>query len=746
MRQFVIALLICGSICAEPPVPGHSHQGHAFNEGPRQEAVLIAGTGDVHLPITTDWDEGQAFFDQGLGQLHGFWYYEAERSFRQIAANDPECAMAYWGMAMANWENPKRAKGFIEKASSLSEHTSPHEFQYIKAQTNYLDDIPKEAKARNQELLKDLENLIHTYPNDLEAKALLICRLWQFSEKGGIPISSHEAIDALLQQILSKAPLHPAHHYRIHLWDKRKAERAIDSAAKLGFTAPAIAHMWHMPGHIYSKLNRFEDAAWHQQASARIDHAHMLERRLLPDQIHNYAHNNEWLARNWIHLGNAPDALAMAKSLLANPRHPKLNTLEGKAHSYRYGRARLLDVLEKFELWDETLLLAGTNWLEPLPTARDELPRLRLIGIAQFELNQKAHLTETIAKVDSIKETTKSAHKKSQDEARKKAGDKSKKEIERIVKNAGRQQGQQLDQINKVLDELKTCLAAIAGNKEAAVAALEKSKRPDFAKALKYLEVEKPEKADELSKSAVEKGKRQTLPLAARIEVLHALDRHDDARIAFGELRQNSSQIDLKVPPFARLQPIAEEYGFPDDWTIPYEVSADFGERPELNTFGPLHWVPPTAPGFNLSDGNHLQVTLSHHSDQPLLLIHYLGHSCLHCAEQLNVIADRISDFEKAGYRVIAISTDSVPDLLKSQQNYEADSQPFPFRLLADPTMKSFRAYNAFDDFEKQPLHGTHLISPDGKILWSDISADPFMDLDFLLKESGRLLQLHHSK
>ena len=64
----------------------------------------MKGTGDVHLGITTDWGEGQAYFDQGIGQLHGFWYYEAERSFRQIAAHDPECARADWGRAMSKGE------------------------------------------------------------------------------------------------------------------------------------------------------------------------------------------------------------------------------------------------------------------------------------------------------------------------------------------------------------------------------------------------------------------------------------------------------------------------------------------------------------------------------------------------------------------------------------------------------------------------------------------------------------------
>ena len=77
-----------------------------------------------------------------------------------------------------------------------------------------------------------------------------------------------------------------------------QAEGVSAAAARLGQTAPGIAHMWHMPGHIYSKAKRYQDAIWHQQASARVDHAHMMKHFLLPDQIHNYAHNNEWLSRN----------------------------------------------------------------------------------------------------------------------------------------------------------------------------------------------------------------------------------------------------------------------------------------------------------------------------------------------------------------------------------------------------------------------------------------------------------------
>ena len=58
--------------------------------------------------------------------------------------------------------------------------------------------------------------------------------------------------------------------------------------------------MWHMPGHIFSDLHRYADAAWQQEASARTDHAYMIRDGVLPDQIYNYAHNNEWLIRDLV--------------------------------------------------------------------------------------------------------------------------------------------------------------------------------------------------------------------------------------------------------------------------------------------------------------------------------------------------------------------------------------------------------------------------------------------------------------
>ena len=100
---------------ANPAVPaaGHSVHGEAFNDGPRHAAYLMPGMGKVHFPVTSKKPEVQAFIDQGVGQLHSFYYFESERSFRQAAKIDPTCAIAYWGMAMSNINNSKIGRAHV---------------------------------------------------------------------------------------------------------------------------------------------------------------------------------------------------------------------------------------------------------------------------------------------------------------------------------------------------------------------------------------------------------------------------------------------------------------------------------------------------------------------------------------------------------------------------------------------------------------------------------------------------------
>jgi hypothetical protein len=164
MRPSILALIIffaafhlgadepppAASDSSATPLPGHSSHGEAFNQGPRRQAVLLDPSlvGNIHFPISTKSAEAQAFFNQAVGQLHGFWYFEAERSFRQVALIDPNCAMSYWGLAMANVNNPKRAREFIQKATELDASVSAREKGWITALANFYADEKQDQKKR----------------------------------------------------------------------------------------------------------------------------------------------------------------------------------------------------------------------------------------------------------------------------------------------------------------------------------------------------------------------------------------------------------------------------------------------------------------------------------------------------------------------------------------------------------------------------------------------------------------------
>ncbi len=754
LRFFSFSIFICAgalSSYAEEkkedsnPAPGHSHSGESFNEGPRQSAVKVDGTGDVHFPITTKWSRGQQMFDQGIGQLHGFWFYEAERTFRQIAAEDPDCAMAYWGMAMANWENSKRAKGFIAKASERKDKASERERLYINAQEAYLADEPKDIKKRRQKLIEDIENIIHEFPDDVEAKAILAVRLWQFSSQG-IPIGSRESVDALMQQVFEKNPLHPAHHFRIHLWDGKKPKRALSSAAVLHRTAPAIAHMWHMSGHIYDKLKRYAESAYHQEASARIDHAKQAGFKVLPDTIHNYAHNNEWLVRNWNHVGRADDAIILAKGLIDNPQHPRINHF-GKGYcSVSLGRKRLSETLERFEKWNEILLLSETHYLEPTQNERLQLDRLLLISRAHFELGDKDSLIAVSNQIKQRVNKEEELKKKKQDEARQKAEKekKNKEETDKMVKEAGKASDGKLNYLRPAINEINVCIELLDGQKLNEDRA-KKIKRKKSSLAILHLKYGDPNKAKELSEQAVNENQNRTVPLAVRINVLEETGDQASATAEFSKLEKISSHVQLDAEPFARLMPVAKRLGKPEDWrTKAAWRGQDFGsEKPQdLNHLGPLVYEPPRAPDFDLLGEDGSRISLESFSGKPVILIFYLGHNCEHCVEQLNNFAPLASGFKEAGIELVAIGPEPLAELAKAHDLCASDEKRFPFPLFSDLESGSFKDYRAYDDFEDMPLHGVFLIDQKGLLRWMDVGAEPFQDISFLLRESKRLLSM----
>lgn len=733
------------------PLPGHSMHGEAFDEGPRQRAYLMGNTGQVHFPVSTKIPAAQQFFDQAIGQLHGFWYYESERSFRQVALLDPGCAMAYWGLAMSNINNEKRAKEFIKQAVSRKATASPREQAWIDALANFYAGEDN-AEARRK-YIRALETLVQDQPQDVEAKAFLIFHIWKnssFKDSSGnkpLPLSSHQALDALLDQVFQLAPMHPAHHYRIHLWDDEKPARALGSASLNGQASPGIAHMWHMPGHTYSKLHRYADAVWQQEASARVDHAHMLRDRVLPGQIHNYAHNNEWLIRNLIFLGHARRAVELAQNMLDIPRHPKNNSPTEGGTAASYGRERLRQTLVQFEMWPEITARENTDPFQPLPdNPQDEIQRLRALALASLYQTRPEDAQRHLASLEQFLAKKRSDRYAAADaaESKARADKKTDEQIAKAMADALLEKSKLLTDIENTLTELRGHNLLAAGKLPEALAEFNKLKdapnvRKDaLARALSTAGDH--EQAVALARKAVESGANELLPQATLVEVLHRAGKQPESTAEFEKLRPLAGTADLDLPIFTRLKPLAEQLKLPADWRTPPTPSTDVGLRPDLDSLGPFRWQPGPAPAWSLPASTGETLTLEQFRGKPVILIFYLGSGCLHCVEQLQKFAARSSEFSSAGLNVIAVSSESLESLKTSVANFDKQ-KPIPFPLLADPSLDLFKTYRAHDDFENQPLHATFLIDPAGLIRWQDISFEPFSDPDFLLKESARLLQ-----
>jgi peroxiredoxin len=715
--------------------------GEAFNEGPRQAAYLMGGTGKVHFPVTAKVEEVQAFFDQGIGQLHGFWYFEAERSFRQAAMLDPDCAMAYWGMAMANTNNAKRARGFIQEAAKRKSTISDREKAWIEASEDYLKEDSRDGKARRNEFIRRLEDLIHDYPDDLEPKAFLAWFLWD--SKGDLPISSYETVDSLLDEIFLVEPMHPAHHYRIHLWDPRKPKRALGSAAVCGQTAPRVAHMWHMAGHIFWDVERYADSAWQQEASARVDHAHMMQDRVMPYQIHNYAHNNEWMVRSLSHVGRVHDGIDTAVNQLSLPRHPKRNNLDNGGTSANFGFVRLLELLTRFEMWEEIVALSREGVIETVADRELNVKRTRALGSALAATGDRQGAREQLDALARIVDELRGERSKAGTEAEEKAKMENKPEadVKKARTDAEKNFDGRIKQARMAAAEVRGRMAVRAGNLNWALCEFDvASNTPDEQLALVHSAAGRHARAEELARGAVRSGKSQVLPLAVLVEVLYAAGKADEARHALEQLRPLSASIDVDVAPFRRLARIAQELGFASDWRVPKAVAADAGIRPSLDSLGPFRWSPTPAAEWNLPDANGQIVSLAEYRGKPVIVLFYLGAGCVHCVEQLTRFAPLADRFAQQEIQLVAVSTEPVDQLHLSVEAASKGMGSFPIRLVSDSSLDAFRAYRCYDDFERIPLHGTFLIDASGHVVWQDIGFEPFSDAEFMLKESERLL------
>jgi len=269
------------------------------------EVSAVPVPGDLRAAGTVDFKvsgapEVRSEFIRGVALLHSFFYEEARRIFTEVAARDPNCAMAHWGIAMTWWhpiwtpptsDEMRAGKTAIEKAMAMKAGTGL-ERGFITALNAYYNTPdsptaglvgqschgPVGAPDRVVAYEKAMRQLSEKYPDDFEAQtfyAFAILALG-YATPTDTTLAKQLQAAALLEKLWKKNPNHPGvTHYLIHSYDyPALAERGLPAARSYGSIAPWVPHALHMPSHIFTRLGMWEESIAANRSSADASRAY----------------------------------------------------------------------------------------------------------------------------------------------------------------------------------------------------------------------------------------------------------------------------------------------------------------------------------------------------------------------------------------------------------------------------------------------------------------------------------------
>jgi len=237
--------------------------------------------GNVTFPTSCD-PKVQAEFNRGVAMLHSYWFLIARRTFEGILKEDPNCAMAYWGVAMDYLGNtlattPTRAEAqaawdALEKARAIGAKTQ-RERDFIEALSAYFRDHEKTpVDARLAAYNAVLEQMAKRYPDDFEVQAYYALTLQASAKKSDLTYANQIKSAGILEKLFEQNSKHPGvTHYLIHAFDfPPLADKGVASARRYAGIAPAVPHARHMPSHIYSMVGLWEESIVSNQSAIEI--------------------------------------------------------------------------------------------------------------------------------------------------------------------------------------------------------------------------------------------------------------------------------------------------------------------------------------------------------------------------------------------------------------------------------------------------------------------------------------------
>jgi tetratricopeptide (TPR) repeat protein len=352
------AVLVLAGACGTPPVKPASSRSPALSR-----------LGDHSLRVTTQSAAAQRAFDRGLTLAYSFGHYAAEQEFRAAAAADPDCAMAFWGIALVNGPHinlplvpPDRAATAwqaLEKAKGLAPRATPFEQALIEALSKrYASPQPEDRSGLDQAYAAAMREVWRKYPRNADAgilfaEAAMDLHPWDFWKDGSPQPWTPEVLQTL-ETVLRFAPAHPgANHLYIHAVEASpEPQKALAAADRLARLVPDSSHMVHMPSHIYARVGNWEKAAESNEEAMKAD---VLYRAAYPRPgFYNVymAHNAHFLAFTAMMRGRSEEAIRTARTMVSGIPEPFLKEYGPVADGYMIF---VSEALMRFGRWQEIL-------------------------------------------------------------------------------------------------------------------------------------------------------------------------------------------------------------------------------------------------------------------------------------------------------------------------------------------------------------------------------------------------------
>jgi tetratricopeptide (TPR) repeat protein len=329
-RSIALALLAV-VVATAPPLAsqtGHGgHDAHHDHHDHGDHGDHAAGHGSVVFP-TSCAPEVQARFERAVAQLHSFGYEVAAQTFAEVAAADPACGMAHWGVATTYyhplWAAPTpeelaTGRAAAERAAEVGAATERERAWIAAIGAFYADSESVDHRARALRYGDALATLAERFPDDDEARIFHALSLLGTAPPSDTAYAQQHQAVALLTPLVPRYPEHPGvAHYLIHSLDYPElAHLGLDAARRYARIAPGSSHALHMPSHIFVRLG-----LWPEAIASNLDSA-ASARAMRPafsvaaafDELHAL----DYLAYAYLQTGRDEDAADVVRQAQAFP-------------------------------------------------------------------------------------------------------------------------------------------------------------------------------------------------------------------------------------------------------------------------------------------------------------------------------------------------------------------------------------------------------------------------------------------